>query len=48
MESRQDWITQFGFCAKRVEWLRQWYEQPTKNVQQPQPEVGAHVGPLPD
>lgn len=23
-------------------------EQPTKDVQQPQPEVGAHVGPLPD
>ena len=48
VESRQDWITQFGFCAKRVERLRQWYEQPTKDVQQPQPEVGAHVGPLPD
>ena len=48
VESRQDWITQFGFCAKRVERLRQWYEQPTKDVQQPQPEVGAHVGPLPN
>ena len=48
MESRQDWITPFGFCAKRVERLRQWYEQPTEDVQQPQPEVGAHVGPLPD
>ena len=48
MESRQDWITQFGFCAKRVERLRQWYEQPTKDVHQPQPEVGVHVGPLPD
>ena len=48
VESRQDWITQFGFCAKRVERLRQWYEQPTKDVHQPQPGVGAHVGPLPD
>ena len=48
MESRQDWITQFGLCAKRVERLRQWYEQPGKIVQQPLPEVGAHVGPLPD
>ena len=48
VDSRQDWITQFGLCAKRVERLRQWYEQPGKNVQQPQPEVGAHVGPLPD
>ena len=33
--------------CKRVERLRQWYEQPTKDVQ-PQPEVGARVGPLPD
>ena len=48
VESRQDWITQFGFCAKKIERLRQWYDQPTENVQQPQPEVGARVGPLPD
>ena len=48
LESRQDWITQFGLCSKRIERLRQWYQQPIENVQQPQPEVGARVGPLPD
>jgi hypothetical protein len=48
VDSRQDWITQFGLCAKRIERLRQWYEQPDENVQQSQPEVGAHVGPLSD
>ena len=26
VESRQDWITHFGLCAKRLERLKQWYE----------------------
>jgi hypothetical protein len=48
VESRQDWITYFGLCAAKIEWLRRWYTQPPKDVQQSQPEVGARVGPLSD
>ena len=30
IDSRQDWETQYGLCAKKIERLRQWYEQVPK------------------
>ena len=33
VESRQDWITHFGLCAKKNDRLRQWYEADTKDAQ---------------
>lgn len=48
IDSRQDWITHFGMCAVKIDRLREWYAQRKKDVQQPQPAVGARVGLLPD
>lgn len=40
IESRQDWITHFGLCERKVLRLKQWYEAQPEDVQ-PQPAVGA-------
>lgn len=32
LNSRQDWITQFGVCQAQIKRLREWYEEPKTDV----------------